>query len=62
MNCTTIYLPQIFVSYLMLGEAYGLPVAQSATSPWGVKNVFTFVIEGTVRLVAVGDLKEEFKI
>lgn len=46
----------------MLGVAYGLPVAQSATSLWRVKNAFTFVVEGNTRLVAVGDLKKEFKI
>lgn len=62
MNYTTIYLPQIFVLYFMLGVAYGLPVAQSATSVWRVKNAFTFVAEGNVRLVAVGDLKKGFEI
>lgn len=57
MNYTTIYLPQILVLYLT-EVAYGLPVAQSATSLWTVKSAFTFVVEGKVKLVAVGDLKE----
>lgn len=56
MNYKTIHLPQMFVLYLIV-VAYGFPLAQSATSLWTVKSVFTFVVEGKVRLVAVGNLK-----
>lgn len=61
MNYTTIYLPQILVLDL-IGVAYGLLEAQSATSLWSVKSAFTFVVEGKVRLVAVGDLKQNLNI
>lgn len=57
MNYTTIYPPHIFEFY-SVEVAYGLPEAQSATSLWTVKGAFMFVIDGKVRLVAVGDLKE----
>lgn len=61
MNFTTIYLPQMFVLDL-IEVAYGLPVAQSATSLWTVKSAFTSVVEGKARLVPVGDFKEYFNI
>lgn len=44
----------MFVLYLIV-VAYGFPLAQSATSLWTVKSVFTFVVEGKVRLVVVGN-------
>lgn len=61
MNNTTIYPPHILEFYLV-EVAYGLTEAQSATSLWTVKGAFTFVVEGKVRLVVVGDLKEKLNI
>lgn len=48
--------------YLIIEVAYGLPVAQSATSLWTVKSSSTFAVEGKVRLVMAGGLKKELII